>query len=200
MYNINIPENYEFCILFITWQLTINCWLTIRKTLVKYCLHKKWKSKNLKKNHDHAPLFHIEFLRLFSTSFGVIFIKWARLDSVFLHKVGSDCALDALPTDGALGEGGGTLRTGDKVTAGQEHNGHLLVQADFTDGQVLQFFVFLFQHARISCTDRHYNVRLVTTASYKITCKCWVIYDQLWSAASTYSNVQPSIVRYYSFS
>lgn len=106
--------------------------------------------KNLKNNHDHAPLFHIEFLRLFRTRFGVIFIKGVGFEGVFLNEVGSDCALDALPTDGALGEGGGTLRAGDKVSAGQEHNGHLLVQADFTDGQVLQLFVFLFQHARIS--------------------------------------------------
>lgn len=135
--------------------------------------------KNLKNSHDHAPLFHFEFLRHFSTRFGVIFIKRVGFEGVFLDKVGSDCALDALPTDGALGEGGGTLRAGDKVTAGQEHNGHLLIQADFTDGQVLQLFVFLFQHARISCTDRHNNVQLVTTASYKITCRCWVNYDKL---------------------
>lgn len=117
--------------------------------------------------------------RLLSIGFWVIFIKSVGFEGVFLDKVGSDCALDALPTDGALGEGGGTLRAGDKVTTGQEHNGHLLVQADFTDGQVLQLFVFLFQHARISCTDRHNNVQLVTTASYKITCRCWFNYDQL---------------------
>lgn len=117
--------------------------------------------------------------RLLSIGFWVIFIKGVGFEGVFLDEVGSDCALNALPTDGALGEGGGTLRTGDKVTAGQEHDGHLLVQADFTDGQVLQFFVFLFQHARISCTDRYNNVCLVTTASYKIACKCWVIIDQL---------------------
>lgn len=88
--------------------------------------------------------------RLLSIGFWVIFIKGVGFEGVFLDEVGSDCALNALPTDGALGEGRGTLRAGDKVSAGQEHDGHLLVQADFTDGQVLQFFVFLFQHARIS--------------------------------------------------
>lgn len=133
-------------------ELTTLCYINKVYIILTY-QRKFWK-----KNHDHAPLFHIEFLRLFSTRFGVIFIKGVGFEGVFLDKVGSDCALDALPTDGALGEGGGTLRAGDKVTAGQEHNGHLLVQADFTDGQVLQLFVFLFQHARISCTDRHNNV------------------------------------------
>lgn len=65
--------------------------------------------KNLKNSHDHAPLFHFEFLRHFSTKFGVIFIKRVGFEGVFLDEVGSDCALDALPTDGALGEG--TVRT-----------------------------------------------------------------------------------------
>lgn len=50
-----------------------------------------------------------------------------------LSKVGFDCALDNLATQGALPHGGCTVQTADQVTAGQEGGRHVLVTADLTD-------------------------------------------------------------------
>ena len=88
--------------------------------------------------YNYTDIHVIKALRLFSRQI------------IFLHEVGSDGSLDDLPTDRTLGEGGRALRTGNKMAAGQKHDGDFLVQTNLTDCQVFQFFILLLQHIRIS--------------------------------------------------
>lgn len=62
-----------------------------------------------------------------------LYIHVNQILTLNLSKIGFDCALDDLATQGALPHGGGTVQTADQVTAGQEGSRHILVTADLTD-------------------------------------------------------------------